>query len=310
VNKVRLPLVLVILASTIVLLCSCGSQPSPSAPSDGFMAYFGMAEPGLSPQRFAPGILPPDGAVMHSAPAFSPDGTEACFSAYSPDKQPRLDVIMFMQWQGSAWSSPQVAVFSGEFNDNWPWFSPDGNRIYFSSQRPHDGQGEAAGEDGMWYVGRKEGGWTSARSIDSPADFGRDEGPIYVAANLAGGYGDMDLYRLEYVGGTYSMPENLGPAVNTPAEEYAPCAAQDESYLVFTRFEQAGERRVGLYVTFRKADGTWSEAQSMGDRIVAFEGARFPRLSPDGKHLFFVPAGGEAVYWVDAGVVEQFRPAQ
>lgn len=309
-NKVRLPLVLVILASTIVLLCSCGSQPSPSAPSDGFMAYFGMAEPGLSPQRFAPGILPPDGAVMHSAPAFSPDGTEACFSAYSPDKQPRLDVIMFMQWQGSAWSSPQVAVFSGEFNDNWPWFSPDGNRIYFSSQRPHDGQGEAAGEDGMWYVGRKEGGWTSARSIDSPADFGRDEGPIYVAANLAGGYGDMDLYRLEYVGGTYSMPENLGPAVNTPAEEYAPCAAQDESYLVFTRFEQAGERRVGLYVTFRKADGTWSEAQSMGDRIVAFEGARFPRLSPDGKHLFFVPAGGEAVYWVDAGVVEQFRPAQ
>ncbi len=309
-NKVRLPSVLVVLASTVVLLCCCGTQPAPSTPSGGFEAYLGMAEPDLSPQPFAPGILPPEGAVMHSAPAFSPDGTEVYFSAYFPDRQPRLDVIMFLEWQGSAWSSPQVAVFSGEFNDNWPWFSLDGNRIYFSSQRPHDGQGEAAGEDGLWYVERKEGGWTLASSIVSPVDFGRDEGPIYVAANLAGGYGDMDLYRLEYVDGTYSMPENLGPAVNTPAEEYAPCAAQDGSYLVFTRFEQAGERRVGLYVSFRKTDGTWSEAQNMGDRIAAFEGARFPRLSPDGKHLFSVPAGGEAVYWVDAGVVEQFRPAQ
>jgi Tol biopolymer transport system component len=246
---------------------------------------------------------------MHSAPAFSPDGTAVYFSAYFPDQEPRIDAIMFLEWTGDRWSSAQIAVFSGQFNDNWPWFSPDGNRIYFNSQRPPAG-GEAATEEyGLWYVERSEGGWSSPRQIVAPADFGRDEGTIYVAAILPGGYGDMDIYQLAYGDGTYAMPENLGPAVNTAAEEYGPCAAPDGSYLVFSRFDQARERKVDLYVSFWQEDGTWSAAQNMGDRIAALQGGRFPGLSPDGKYLFYVAEGGD-IYWVDTGIVAQFRPGE
>jgi hypothetical protein len=187
-------------------------------------------------------------------------------------------------------------------------FSPDGQRLYFSSQRPPDGGSEATGEYGLWYVERAEGGWSEAQHIAAPGDLRWDEGPIYVAANLPGGYGDMDIYRLQYEDGHYGMPESLGPTVNTAAEEYAPCGAPDGSYVVFTRFEQAEGAQVGLYVTFRADDGSWSEAQDMDASVAAFEGARFPGLSPDGRYLFFVPEGGEAVHWVDAGVLEQFRP--
>jgi peptidoglycan-associated lipoprotein len=119
----------------------------------------------------------------------------------------------------------------------------------------------------------------------------------------------MDIYRLEYVDSTYSMPHNLGPAVNTDAEEYGPCAAPDGSYLLFTRYQEAPERTVGLYVSFPQAGGTWSGAQNMGDHIAACQGARFPALSPDARYLFFVAEGGEAIYWVDSKVIEQFRPA-
>ena len=118
----------------------------------------------------------------------------------------------------------------------------------------------------------------------------------------------MDIYRLEYTNGTYSMPENLGPAVNSDAEEYGPCVASDGSYLIFARFSETGERRVDLYVSFSKEDGTWSEAQNMGDSIGAFQGGRFPAHSPDGRYLFFVAEGGKTVHWVDASIVEQFRP--
>jgi hypothetical protein len=118
----------------------------------------------------------------------------------------------------------------------------------------------------------------------------------------------MDIYGLDYVDDTYAMPENLGPGVNTAAEEYGPCAAPDGSYVVFTRFEQAPEPSVGLYATLWQADGTLSEAQNMGDHIAACQGARFPALSPDGGYLFFVAEGGEAIYWVGAKVIEQFRP--
>ncbi len=298
----------VIFLSAVVLLCSCGTASPPAAPTEGSAEYFGMATPGLSPQAFAPGILPPQGALMHSSPAFSPDGTEVYFSVYFPDEEPRVDQIMYSEWEGGGWSSVKTASFSGQFNDDWPWFSLHGDRIYFSSQRPNQAGGQVADEYGLWYVDRTASAWSLPRRITSPADFGRDEGALYIAATLPGGYGDMDIYRLEYVEGTYSMPENLGPGVNTAAEEYGPCAAPDGSYLVFTRFEQAPEPSVGLFVSFWQADGTWSKAQDMGDRISACQGARFPTLSPDGRYLFFVPEGGEAIYWVDAKVVEQLRP--
>jgi hypothetical protein len=309
-DRVKLPLRLFTLLGIVALIYGCGGQSAPSAEADGFTEYFGMAEPGLSPQVFAASILPPEGGVMHSSPAFSPDGTEVFFSVYFPDQQPRLDVIMFSEWDAGGWSPAQIAPFSGEFNDNWPWFARDGNRIYFSSQRPHEGGSKALEEYGLWYVESKERGWASPRAIASPADFGRDEGTIYVGAILPGGYGDMDIYRLAYMNGTYSMPENLGPAINSDAEEYGPCVAPDGSYLVFTRFEETGEPRVDLYVSFSRGDGTWSEAGNMGDTIGAFHGGRFPALSPDGKYLFFVAHGGKTVHWVDARVVEQFRPEE
>jgi hypothetical protein len=245
---------------------------------------------------------------MHSSPAFSPNGTEVYFSVYLRDQEPRVDRIMFSAWEGASWSAVQTASFSGQFNDNWPWFSPRGDRIYFSSQRPHEEGGPVAEEYGLWYVDRTASGWSSPKRIASPADFGRDEGTIHVAALLPGGYGDMDVYRLEYADGTYSMPENLGPGVNTAAEEYGPHAGPDRSYLVFTRFVQAPEPSVGLYVSFRQADGTWSDAQDMGGHIPACRGARFPALSPDGQLLFFVAEGGEAIYWVDAKAIEQLQP--
>jgi len=308
-DRVKLPLVFITFLGIALLLCCCTtSSPTPVSSAE-FAEYFGMAPPGLSPELFAPGILPPEGGMAHSFPAFSPDGSEVYFSTYFPDQEPRVDVIMFLEWRGDAWSSAQVASFSGEFNDNWPWFSPDGDRLYFSSQRSQDGSGDVE-EYGLWYVERVEGGWSSPRQIAAPADFGRDEGPIYVAAVFPGGYGDMDIYRLEYVDGMYMMPENLGPMVNTEAEEYGPCVARDESYLIFSRYEDVGGRSVDLYVSFQQEDGTWSEAQNMGERIEAFRGGRFAGLSPDGRYLFFVAEGGEAIYWVDAEVVEQFRPGE
>jgi hypothetical protein len=298
---------LIALVSIALLLCCCGT-PSPTAtPAAGLVEYFGMTKPGLAPEVFAAGILPPEGAVMHSSPDFSPDGAEVYFSVYFPDQEPRVDVVMFSEWDGDSWTAVQTAPFSGQFNDDWPWFSRDGDRIYFSSRRPNEAGGQVADEYGLWYVERAGKGWSSPRRIATPADFERDEGTIYVAAILPGGYGDMDVYRLEYVDGTYSMPTNLGPAVNTEAEEYGPCAAPDGSYLLFTRFAQAPERSVGLYVSFWHQDGTWSEAQDMGDDIAACQGARFPTLSPDGKYLFFVAEGGEAIYWLDAKVVEHMR---
>ena len=303
----KIPWFLFTLVGTVLFLSGC-STAAPTSSPDEAPAYFGMKSPGPAPELFAPGLLPPDGALMHSSPSFSPDGTEVYFSAFFPAEQPRIDVIMFMEWDDEGWGSAQIADFSGEYNDNWPWFSPDGQRLYFSSQRPLEAGGESAADYGLWYVERQASGWSAPRQIASPQDFGRDEGTLFLAANLPGGYGDLDIYQLEFQDGTYSLPHNLGPIVNTLAEEYGPCAAPDRSFLIFTRFDETQEQKTDLYVTFQRAKDTWTEPQNMGAGMPAFQGGRFPGLSPDGDYIFYVDEGGKAVYWVAASVMEEFSP--
>jgi Tol biopolymer transport system component len=262
---------------------------------------------GLIPEPFAPDILPPDGLVMHSAPVFSPHGDEILFSAYASTEQPRLDSIYGIVRHESGWGKPIIASFSGEHNDNWPWYSPDGERIYFTSQRPLENGGES-GEDGLWVVERQGANWSAPWPILAPSDFAHDEGPIYVAADLGDGFGDLDIYRLSFTGGAYAMPENLGPAVNSPIEEYAPWAGPEERYLLFVRYwEENGSGNTDIFVTFQEAGGTWTEAVPMGEQVDIFKDARFPALSPDGQYLFFIPAGGDAVYWVNSAFIDGLR---
>jgi hypothetical protein len=234
---------------------------------------------------------------------------ELCFSVFFPGEGERLDMIMIMNKEGNDWSGPNVADFSGEFNDNWPWYSPDGDRIYFSSMRPIDlDRTEENNRYGLWCVERKDSGWSDPMPIVSPADFGRDEGPIYVAAELPGGFGDMDIYKLSYEAGSYSMPRNSGSEINTAAQEYGPCVAADESFLIFNRYEESeGGRSVDMYISFKNSGGVWSPALNMADKVGAFRGARFPGLSPDGRYLFYVAENGKAVHWVSIDALELYR---
>jgi Tol biopolymer transport system component len=273
--------------------------------------FLGFREPGILPEIFAGDLLPPEGYIVHSSPAFPPERSEIYFSAYRRDAQPRLDVIMFTRREGKEWAVPKVAPFSGEYTDNWPWFSPDGKRLYFSSRRPSAGSDTPSETDGLWYVARTLHGWSVPKQIRSPSDFGRNDGTIYVAAHLPGGFGSLDIYRLEWNGDTYRMPENLGPSVNTKYEEYGPCVSPCESYILFVRYQDAEiGAKVGLHLSFRQQVGAWSPAINISERLDSLRSVRFPGLSPDGRWLFFVPAGGENVHWVSSKILDGVGPGQ
>jgi hypothetical protein len=56
----------------------------------------------------------------------------------------------------------------------------------------------------------------------------------------------------------------------------------------------------GLYISFRKNDGSWTVAQNTD-----IPGG-LPKVTPDGKYFFF--SRDKDVYWVDAGVIDRLRP--
>lgn len=45
---------------------------------------------------------------------------------------------------------------------------------------------------------------------------------LFFASNIPGGYGGSDIYRSQYENGNWSLPENLGPSINSAYDEYFP----------------------------------------------------------------------------------------
>src|SRR5690242_3108722 len=85
--------------------------------------------PGV-PEIFAPGVI--SGAGHGAAPAFTPDGK----SVYFQRSTPAGSVILVSHWARGKWSAPEIAPFSGEWNDIEPAMAPDGSFLVFISSRP------------------------------------------------------------------------------------------------------------------------------------------------------------------------------
>ena len=91
--------------------------------------------------------------------------------------------------------------------------------------------------------------------------------------------------------------------------------APDESYLIFSSRDRAGYGSGDLFVSFRTADGGWTEPKNMGSTINTDELEFCPMVSPDGRWLSFSRRYGDScptttdaeIYWMDASIIEALR---
>jgi hypothetical protein len=127
------------------------------------------------------------------------------------------------------------------------------------------------------------------------------DGEIFTTDMSMYDYGTTYLAKLTVVDGVFTNYERLQiqPRLGRQAH---PCIAPDGSYLLFD--VEGGSH---LFVSFKKADGSWGEAIDLAkhgfDRLAG--GAT---ISPDGKYLFFSLNGD--IWWVDIEVVESLRPEE
>lgn len=114
--------------------------------------------------------------------------------------------------------------------------SADGQRIAWGST---DREGGAGGWD-LWQARRVDGRWQDARPLpfnsaanDFDPVFSADGRWLYFFSNREGGFGGDDLYRVELRADGFGEPVNLGPAVNTAGDEWAPTPSLDGRALLF-----------------------------------------------------------------------------
>jgi len=88
--------------------------------------YYNQQSPGDNPILFAPGMI--SDAFANRDFAISPDGNEIFYTLQQRDL---VSVIMHAHKVKGKWSVPQVAEFSGMYNDLEPAFIANGNRLFF-----------------------------------------------------------------------------------------------------------------------------------------------------------------------------------
>ena len=312
----RCPLViwifLIILSCTHV--CAQESSERSGLVIHGSLAYFGQAPPGETPVVFAPGIVSLENR-FETYPTFSADGMEMFFSVVNADWT--KGEIWHTEVKNGVWNKPLKAQFSDDRYVNWESFiSPDGRRMFIASNRPPS---STSGMD-IWMVERvPDTTWSApvrlSDSVNSSADDGSacvtSNGTLYFHSNRGGGIGGSELFRSRAVDNSYSRAENLGSVINTGAKESEPYLAPDESYLVFiSQIRTGGKGGWDLWICFRNEDGSWTQPINMGAEINTPDDEYGPRVTHDGKYLFFTREDrGKTmdIYWVSAGVIDGLR---
>ena len=105
--------------------------------------------------------------------------------------------------------------------------------------------------------------------------------------------------------GVFSEPTDLGPLVSSNSRDYDPVVVPDESYIIFSSNRENGFGSVDLYISFKDSNGHWQKAINMGNLINTDTIEFAPRLSPDGKFLFFNRAA--SIYWVSTKCIDKLK---
>lgn len=245
--------------------------------------------PGV-PEPFAPGLVPSAEIVAFSG--FSPRGTEFYYSEFQPGRV--HSVLMLSRHTPEGWSRPEVLPFSGGGSDQEPFMSPDGRFLYFTSTRQNVDRRKLNLD--IWRVERQPSGqWGEPRRLVEISTETFEASPVvtrsgtlYFTSGRPGGFGGMDVYRSRSVAGRHTEVENLGPTINTAGDESSVYVTPDERLMLLAvaRRRRGGGARHDLYVSVRRR-GAWTEPRPLEGPINTEADELSPRLSPDGKYLYF-----------------------
>jgi WD40-like Beta Propeller Repeat len=243
---------------------------------------------------FAPGVISTGDDDAHVT--FDPDGRHVFFLKATPDF--RFWTIAVVEWTGSGWGTPQVAPFSGRWAEGDLSFAPDGKTAYFVSTRPVAPATQARADTEIWRLHRTAKGWAQPEHV---AELGSDgfewypnmtaDGWLYFGSERAAGNlgapRTSDLWRARLAGDRFSVPENLGPILNTAGEDIEPWISADGRLLLFASNGRPDTRgSYDIYVSHRCGE-SWSAPRPLGADVNSSAWDFGPRESPDGRFLFF-----------------------
>ncbi|MGN2248480.1 hypothetical protein ACFWZ1_00230 [Frateuria sp. GZRe14] len=227
-----------------------------------------------------PGVI--STGLQETSATFSPDGDTVYFMR--SDFGEKDDTILVSHRRDGQWSAPQVASFSGQWHDSEPTLSPDGERLYFVSNRPPSpGAPPVMAEMGghrfagthLWYVERQaDGRWSAPVHVDGALNDGAmiynpsvaANGDVYFSAHRADSGKAYQVYVARHTADGHAPPErvDLGDVARNRMD---PAIDPQQRFILFAGDEGDALGRADIYIAFRQADGRWGKPEHLDGEV-------------------------------------------
>lgn len=203
----------------------------------------------------------------HGALVFSSNRTSIKIKQKSNQSGlPMHDLFISSQNLDKQWQSPQLFAtqLNSSQNEASLCFSNNQDTVYFSrnNEREHK-------HLNLYQSSKKNLGWSKPKAFmmnDSSASFAHpsisaDGKLFFFASNMKGGFGGTDIYVCILLDSSWSMPINLGNAVNTEKNEIYPYINKVGN-LYFASEGRGGMGGYDLFTSLQK-NGEWQEANNL-----------------------------------------------
>ncbi|MFZ6666283.1 OmpA family protein [Peijinzhouia sedimentorum] len=191
--------------------------------------------------------------------------------------------------------SSKVNVFQLQY---FPVLTADEKTLFFTARN-----GNARTDDEDIFISTKDnfGDWTTPESISRNINTRFNEGTcsisadgrmmIFTACEGRQGYGSCDLYVTYKIGEEWSVPNNLGPNINSPQWDSQPSLSADGNTLYFVSNRPGGIGNRDIYVSYRNEAGDWTMAQNLGEPLNTSSDEVSPFIHANGLTFFFASNG-------------------
>lgn len=246
-------------------------------------------------------------------PVLSADESVMAFTALRPNTGKTrtgdkfIEEIYITLNNSGTWSEPKVVPIAHDYNVGTAGLSADGQKMLIF-------MGGASDPGSLYQIVKSGDDWSkpnlitptinTPKYLESTASITPDGKTIYFASDRLNGQGGLDIYKTSMLAnGTWSPPVNLGPDVNTKANEDAPFIHPDQKTLFFT---SDGHNTMGgrdIFVT-RMIGNKWTNPENMGYPVNTTSNDNYFTLIADGTRGYFSSdrkggMGGEDIYYID-----------
>lgn len=197
------------------------------------------------------GVLTSMGPLINSkeedyAPTVAMDDNVVLFTSkrnsYSDGLEYIVNEDIFIANKTDVWEEARMfESINSRFNEGSATITRDGKTIFFSRCGSPEGFGNCDlyfsthQGDTLWTEPENMGGWVNSTGWDSHPALSPTEDTLYFSSDRSGGFGLADIYyTFKNSKNRWTVPQNLGPIVNTRANEVSPFFHPDHNVLYFS----------------------------------------------------------------------------